>query len=138
MPENIFSEDRECPLKVTASECVVAALNQRGIRWGNCCFCHVDLLCAGLSTILAKRSKFQHRYATSKFGEPLMPPAPSPGHPIPAEVGPRRAGDPAVLVAASSKIRQELGWTPRFAKVRDIIESAPGAGTKLTPKGYGD
>ena len=33
VPENIFSEDRECTLKVAASECVVAALNQRGIRW---------------------------------------------------------------------------------------------------------
>jgi UDP-glucose 4-epimerase len=46
------------------------------------------------------------------------------GHPIPAEVGPRRPGDPAVLVAASDKIRQELGWRPRFPHVRDIIESA--------------
>jgi UDP-glucose 4-epimerase len=34
------------------------------------------------------------------------------GHPIPAEVGPRRAGDPAVLVASSEKIRSELGWKP--------------------------
>nr|HID14947.1 UDP-glucose 4-epimerase GalE [Anaerolineae bacterium] len=32
------------------------------------------------------------------------------GHPIPAEVGPRRPGDPAVLVASSEKIRRELGW----------------------------
>ncbi|MBC6464668.1 UDP-glucose 4-epimerase GalE [Actinomadura alba] len=34
------------------------------------------------------------------------------GHPIPAEVGPRRAGDPAVLVASSERIRSELGWKP--------------------------
>jgi UDP-glucose 4-epimerase len=34
------------------------------------------------------------------------------GHPIPAEVGPRRAGDPAVLVASSEKIQSELGWKP--------------------------
>jgi UDP-glucose 4-epimerase len=34
------------------------------------------------------------------------------GHPIPAEVGPRRAGDPAVLVASSDKIRSQLGWKP--------------------------
>ncbi|MBC6456877.1 UDP-glucose 4-epimerase GalE [Actinomadura sp. HBU206391] len=34
------------------------------------------------------------------------------GHPIPAEVGPRRAGDPAVLVASSDRIRSELGWKP--------------------------
>ncbi|MFB4313460.1 UDP-glucose 4-epimerase GalE [Actinomadura sp. 21ATH] len=34
------------------------------------------------------------------------------GHPIPAEVGPRRPGDPAVLVASSEKIRTGLGWKP--------------------------
>ncbi|MBV8901008.1 MAG: UDP-glucose 4-epimerase GalE [Verrucomicrobia bacterium] len=59
------------------------------------------------------------------------------GHPIPAEVGPRRPGDPAVLVAASAKIRQELGWTPRFPQVRDIIESA-WRWHQAHPKGYGD
>ena len=31
---------------------------------------------------------------------------------IPAEIGPRRAGDPAVLVASSARIRAELGWAP--------------------------
>ena len=46
------------------------------------------------------------------------------GKEICAEVGPRRAGDPAVLVAASGKIRKELGWIPRFPHVRAIIESA--------------
>jgi UDP-glucose 4-epimerase len=34
------------------------------------------------------------------------------GHPIPAVVGPRREGDPAVLVASSEKIQSELGWKP--------------------------
>ncbi|MFF5258761.1 UDP-glucose 4-epimerase GalE [Actinomadura viridis] len=34
------------------------------------------------------------------------------GHPIPMEVGARRPGDPAVLVASSDKIRSELGWKP--------------------------
>jgi len=46
------------------------------------------------------------------------------GQAIRAEVGPRRAGDPAVLVAASKKIRQELGWNPKYPHVREIIESA--------------
>lgn len=59
------------------------------------------------------------------------------GHPIPAEVGPRRPGDPAVLVAGSDKIRRELGWTPRFPQVRDIIESA-WRWHQAHPKGYGD
>jgi UDP-glucose 4-epimerase len=46
------------------------------------------------------------------------------GKDIPTEVGPRRAGDPAVLVAASDRIRKELGWIPKFPHVREIIESA--------------
>jgi UDP-glucose 4-epimerase len=46
------------------------------------------------------------------------------GHAIPAVVGPRRAGDPATLVASSEKIRRELGWRPRFATLREIVASA--------------
>lgn len=46
------------------------------------------------------------------------------GHPIPAEVGPRRPGDPAVLIASSDTIRRELGWEPRYPNLHDIIESA--------------
>jgi UDP-glucose 4-epimerase len=46
------------------------------------------------------------------------------GRAIRADAGPRRAGDPAVLVAASDRIRKELGWVPRFPHVREIIDSA--------------
>lgn len=46
------------------------------------------------------------------------------GHPIPAEVVARRPGDPAVLIASSDRIRQELGWQPQHANLRDIIQSA--------------
>ena len=46
------------------------------------------------------------------------------GRPIPAEIGPRRPGDPAVLVASSQRIREELGWNPQFTQLRDIIASA--------------
>jgi len=46
------------------------------------------------------------------------------GHPIPAKETPRRPGDPARLVASSEKIRRELGWTPRFPSLREIIASA--------------
>ena len=46
------------------------------------------------------------------------------GKEIRAEIGPRRPGDPGVLVAASDKIRRELGWAPQFPHVRAIIESA--------------
>lgn len=46
------------------------------------------------------------------------------GHPIPVREEPRRPGDPAVLVASSAKIRRELGWEPRFATLKSIVESA--------------
>jgi len=57
------------------------------------------------------------------------------GHPIPAEIGPRRPGDPAVLIASSDRIRRELGWKPQFPDVRDIIESAWNW-HQAHPKGY--
>ena len=46
------------------------------------------------------------------------------GHAIPAEVHPRRAGDPAVLVASSEKAIVELGWQPRYTKLDEIIRTA--------------
>jgi UDP-glucose 4-epimerase len=46
------------------------------------------------------------------------------GHPIPARVAGRRAGDPAVLVASSDRIKRELGWRPEHEGLDSIIESA--------------
>lgn len=46
------------------------------------------------------------------------------GKDIPVRMGPRRAGDPAVLIASSDKIKSELGWQPRFQDLGLIIESA--------------
>jgi UDP-glucose 4-epimerase len=46
------------------------------------------------------------------------------GRPIQVEDFPRRPGDPAVLVASSEKIMRELGWTPRFTDLDQIIASA--------------
>ena len=46
------------------------------------------------------------------------------GHPIPAEIHPRRPGDPAVLVASSEKAIRELGWKPRYTQLDDIIRTA--------------
>jgi UDP-glucose 4-epimerase len=59
------------------------------------------------------------------------------GHPIPAEVTPRRAGDAARLVASSEKIRSELGWAPRIPALRDIVGSA-WEWHRAHPKGYND
>lgn len=46
------------------------------------------------------------------------------GHPIPSEVAPRRAGDPATLVASSGTIRRELGWDPTRTQLRIIVRDA--------------
>lgn len=46
------------------------------------------------------------------------------GRDIPVRMGPRRAGDPAVLVASPEKIKQELGWRPAMGDLTTIISSA--------------
>ncbi|MBU3133836.1 UDP-glucose 4-epimerase GalE [Clostridium gasigenes] len=46
------------------------------------------------------------------------------GHSIPAEVAPRRAGDPAILIASSKKAVEELGWKPKYNTVETVIETA--------------
>jgi UDP-glucose 4-epimerase len=43
---------------------------------------------------------------------------------IPVTIGPRRGGDPAVLVASSAKIRRELGWEPTMGDLETIVSSA--------------
>lgn len=57
------------------------------------------------------------------------------GHPIPAQIGPRRAGDPAILIADSGKTKRELGWQPRQSSLQNIIETA-WAWHQKHPKGY--
>jgi UDP-glucose 4-epimerase len=46
------------------------------------------------------------------------------GHPIPAEIHPRRPGDAAVLVASSERAIRELGWKPRYTQLDEIIRTA--------------
>jgi UDP-glucose 4-epimerase len=46
------------------------------------------------------------------------------GHPVPVQVGPRRAGDPAQLVASSDRIRADLGWTPEHTELTGIVRDA--------------
>ena len=57
------------------------------------------------------------------------------GREIPAKVVPRRAGDPAVLIASSDRIKNELGWTPQFQDIRKIVESA-WQWLRIHPRGY--
>ena len=46
------------------------------------------------------------------------------GHPIPAEIAPRRAGDPAQLVASSEKAKAVLGWKPKYDDLNTIVATA--------------
>ena len=57
------------------------------------------------------------------------------GHPIPAEICPRRAGDPAQLVASSEKAKTVLGWKPQYAELDTIVSSA-WTWHKNHPNGY--
>lgn len=59
------------------------------------------------------------------------------GHPIPAEMAPRRPGDPARLVASAEKARQVLGWEPQYPDIKTIIEHA-WRWHQAHPDGYAD
>ena len=57
------------------------------------------------------------------------------GHPIPAKIAPRRAGDPAQLIASSEKAVKVLGWKPQYNDLGTIVASA-WAWHKNHPHGY--
>ncbi|PWG00109.1 UDP-glucose 4-epimerase GalE [Levilactobacillus bambusae] len=59
------------------------------------------------------------------------------GQEIPAEMAPRRPGDPSTLIAASDKARDVLGWDPQFDDVHEIIKTAWNWKQKH-PNGYND
>ena len=46
------------------------------------------------------------------------------GHPIPAKIAPRRAGDPAQLIASSEKAIKVLGWKPKYNDLSTIVATA--------------
>jgi UDP-glucose 4-epimerase len=59
------------------------------------------------------------------------------GHPIPAEIAPRRSGDPDRLIAGSELAREALGWKPKYENAFDIISSA-WKWIQKNPNGYND
>jgi UDP-glucose 4-epimerase len=59
------------------------------------------------------------------------------GKPIKVVEKPRRAGDPARLIAGSDKVKRELGWAPKFGSIDKIVESA-WAWHQRHPLGYTD
>ena len=46
------------------------------------------------------------------------------GKPVPFQIGPRREGDPPLLVADSGLLQKDLGWVPRYSDLRTIVETA--------------
>jgi UDP-glucose 4-epimerase len=46
------------------------------------------------------------------------------GKPVPYSLGPRRAGDPPVLVASSERLRQDTGWAPKLGAIDDVVSTA--------------
>ena len=59
------------------------------------------------------------------------------GESIAVEIGQRRAGDPAQLIASSEKARRVLGWKPQYTEVERIIRTA-WSWHKSHPNGYAD
>lgn len=57
------------------------------------------------------------------------------GKTVPVRMAGRRPGDPAALVAASDRLRRETGWSPRFAELDKIVETAL-AWRLAHPQGY--
>jgi UDP-glucose 4-epimerase len=57
------------------------------------------------------------------------------GRKIPSKLGPRRPGDPAVLVASKEKLKKSLGWETAHSSLEEIIQSA-WAWKQAHPRGY--
>ncbi len=57
------------------------------------------------------------------------------GHPIPAQIAPRRDGDPPRLIGCADLAKKELGWKPQYENANDIIQSAWDWSQKY-PNGY--
>ncbi|MFC0410345.1 UDP-glucose 4-epimerase GalE [Roseomonas elaeocarpi] len=59
------------------------------------------------------------------------------GRRVPHRYGDRRPGDPAALVASSRRLREETGWTPRYAALDEIVRTAWNWRSQH-PAGYGE
>ncbi len=105
-------------------------------------YIHVNDLC---DAHLRALTELDHRSITYNLGngrghsvrEAAAAVAAVAGRPVPLREGDRRPGDPAVLVAASHRIRSETGWTPRFADLTEIVRTAY-AWRRAHPGGYRD
>lgn len=109
---------------------------------GTCIRDYIHILDLAQAHILALRSEKSAKYNLGTGGgtsvkEVIDTCRKVTGHEIKAIENPRRPGDPPRLVAASDKIKSELGWKPRFENILPIVESAWAWHVK-NPQGYGD
>jgi UDP-glucose 4-epimerase len=59
------------------------------------------------------------------------------GAALPVKYGPRRAGDPAAIVAGAERVRKVLGWQPRYENLDFIVETALDWERKLAQRNDG-
>jgi UDP-glucose 4-epimerase len=85
--------------------------------------------CAPVICNLGSGSGFSNREVVATAGKVV-------GHAIPVTFGPRRAGDPPVLVAGHARAAEVLGWTPAHGSLEEMIGSA-WEWRRTHPDGYG-
>jgi UDP-glucose 4-epimerase len=106
-------------------------------------YIHIDDLAAAHLLALQKTPPGQHSIFNLGNGsgfsvrEVVAAAAEVTGAEIPTRDCPRRSGDPPVLVAASDRIRAELGWTPHKPDVREMVADA-WSFAQAHPRGYSD
>jgi UDP-glucose 4-epimerase len=106
-------------------------------------YIHVEDLCAAHIAAMTALRPGQQRFYNLGIGkgysvaEVIKAAGQVAGRPVPVDYGPRRAGDPAILFADSSKIQGELGWSPRYVDIGPIVATA-WKWFQSHPHGYND
>lgn len=148
--EDHFPEEHLVPLAIFAAMGRRAALKVFGTDWptpdGTCVrdYVHVlDLASAHLLAIRHLRAGGESRKYNLGNGqgfsvrEVLDAVGRVAGKPVPADDAPRRAGDPAILIASSEAVRAAWGWDPQYKDLDTIVRHA-WAWHDSHPNGYGD
>src|SRR5437899_2581554 len=89
---------------VVAGLALADAMREHGVRW---------LVFSSTAAVYGESAKQPIEVARSVSGRDIR-----------VRIGPRRPGDPAVLVASSQRIMRDLGWRPRLQDLREIVRSA--------------